>query len=139
VSRERSRSRQQRESETDLSDVHLAHLVPSVDALGQRLAASDGSEETTGKGVSGSVGIDDVLVLELVDGEGLGVLLSGLKVRDGRGRRGGGDDGRGGSLGDDDESRSRSVLLGRGGDGLGDGGRVVGLLREHEGRSSVSL
>lgn len=112
---------------THLSNVHGAHLVSGLNTLSQALARDERAQEATGERISGTVGVDDVLVSELGDGERLGVLVGRLKV--GLVVRGGGrgDDGRLGTLGDDDETGSRSVLLGAGSDGLSDGSWIVGL------------
>lgn len=58
---------------THLADVHLAHLVGSLDTLVERLARSEGAEEATSKSIAGAVGVDDLVGRELGDGVRLGV------------------------------------------------------------------
>lgn len=88
-----------------------------------------GTQESTGKGISGTVGIDDLVIGELghrkrlrVRVRGRQVALSGVR----RGR-GGSDEGRVGALGDDHESRSGRVVFRQVGNGAGDlaDGRVL--------------
>lgn len=101
--------------------------MSGLDGLGEGLSLDEGSKESSGEGVSGSVGVDDLVVRHLGDGERLGVLLSGVQVAGIVGRGGGGDEGRRGSLGDDHKPRLGRVLLGEVGDGGGDRGGVGGL------------
>lgn len=75
--------------------------MPSLDALIQRLATSQRAQEPTGERVSGSIGINDLLVRKLRDGVHLGVRLALGQVRARAGRVRGRDDGGLGALGDD--------------------------------------
>jgi hypothetical protein len=95
--------------------------VTDVDTLFERLAHGKSTDETTSKHVSGTVGVNDLVVCELGDGEGLGVRVSGLDVGDSGGWAGRGNEGRVGTLGDDDETGSGRVgfgVVGEGGSGL---------------------
>lgn len=115
----------------DLPDTPLSQPMPNLDTLIQALAQHMGTEESPGKGITGAVGIDDLIVCELGHGVGLGVWVRGEEVafaRVGRGG-GGGDEGGGGALGDDDESGAGSVGFGEVGDcggDLGNGGVLGG-------------
>lgn len=100
-----------------------------LDSLVNALTERTGTEESTGKGVTGTVGVYDEGALEGLDGEGLGVL--GEEVGRGRGRDG--DDRGGGTLGDDDDAGGGLVVLGEGGELGGDGGNVLGLQRGKDG------
>ena len=105
---------------TDLSAAHLTELVSDLDGLVNVLSSGQGAEETSGEHVTGAVGVDNLVAGELGDGVDLGVGVGRLDVG-GRGRGGGGgDEGRVGTLGDDDESRSRGVRLGERGEGRSD-------------------
>jgi hypothetical protein len=97
---------------TNLSTTHLTQLVTDVDTLFERLAHGKSTDETTSKHVSGTVGVNDLVVCELGDGEGLGVRVSGLDVGDSGGWAGRGNEGRVGTLGDDDETGSGRVGFG---------------------------
>lgn len=123
---------------TDLANANLAHGVASLNALGEGLAGDEGAHEATSERVTGAVGVDDLVVGKLLDGEDLGVLLASVKVGDGVRGLGGGDVGRVGTLGDDGETGARSVLLGEVGEDGGDRGRVGGLLIKDGGREYVS-
>ena len=101
----------ERQLGSDLSTAHLAKLVSNVNALGEVLAESEGTEEATGKHVTGTVGVDDLAAVELGHGESLGVGVGRLQVGRGARRRRGSDEGRVGALGDDDETGARGVGL----------------------------
>lgn len=104
----------------DLTTTHLTELVTDIDTLLEALAEGEGTDETTGKHVSGTVGVDDLVIGELWDFKDLGVGLSRLNVGGGGGRVGRGDEGRLGSLGDNNESGLGSVRLGEVGEGDSD-------------------
>jgi hypothetical protein len=89
--------------------------VTDFDRLGNALSESASTEESSSKSVTGTVGVDDSVLGESLDG-----------VSFGRGRIGSSDDGRGGTLGNDDDTGS-VVRLGRGSEFLGDLGDVLGL------------
>lgn len=90
----------------------LAHVDGALDGL----ALGDAGEETGSEGVTGTSGVGDLGLVDLVDGEGLDVVLA-LD----------GDDGRLGALGDDGYALALGVLLGQVGQVLGDGRNVGGL------------
>jgi hypothetical protein len=115
----------------NLSATHLTELVTDIDTLLQGLAESKSTHETTGKHVSGTVGVDDLVVGELGDWEAGGVGSTLFDVGGGVAGAGRGDEGRLGTLGDDNESGLGSVRLGR--VGKGDGGLLEGsiLLDQH--------
>lgn len=104
--------------------------MSNLDTLIQALTQHMGTQEPTGKGITRAVGVDDLVIGELGDGESLGVRVRGGQVAlagVGRGR-GRGDEGRIGALGDDDESGTGCVGFREVGDGRGDlaDGRVLG-------------
>lgn len=103
------------ERRTSLADTDLSELVSGLHSLLDALANGAGSKESSSKGISGSVGVDNGGGGEGSDGEDGG--LAGL---------GGGDNGRLGALGDDDETGQRRDLL-RGGELEGNLGDVLGL------------
>jgi len=78
--------------------------VSGINRLVNVLAEGEGTEETTGEHVSGSVRVDNLVVGELGDGVRLWVGVGRLEVGGGvrRGRRR--DEGRLGTLGDNDET-----------------------------------
>lgn len=90
----------------------LAHVDGALDGL----ALGDAGEETGGEGVTGTRGVGDLGLVDLVNGEGLDVVLA-LD----------GDDGRLGALGDDGDALALIVLLRQVGQVLGDGRDVGGL------------
>lgn len=85
--------------------------MSGLDTLVEVFTESERSEETTGKHVSGTVGVDDFVVGELWDGVRLWVGVGGLEVGGGVGWGGRGDEGRFGALGDDDETGLGGVGL----------------------------
>lgn len=103
----------------NLSTTHLTELVTDIDALFERLAESQSSNETTGKHVSCTVGVDDLVVGELGDGEAGWIGRTLLDVGAGGRGVGRGDESRFGTLGDDDETRPGGVRLGVVGEGDG--------------------
>lgn len=94
--------------ELTLTDTHLPHSVTDFDRLIDRLAKDVGGHEATGKGVSGAVGVDDLVFGQLGDWIRLGTVLLHVAFRVGLSLS---DDGRFGAVGDDDDSRLRRVLL----------------------------
>ena len=106
----------------DVSNTPLTEPVTDLDTLVQALTQDMRTQESTGKGIAGAVGVDDLVVGELRHRVGLGVgLVSGevafALVRRGRGR---GNEGRFGALSNDHESRAAGVGLGQVGDRGGD-------------------
>ena len=99
-------------------NVHASHLVSDLDRLGDRLAERARAEEPSRERVTGTVRVDDRLLRERLDGVRLGLVRLGRR-----------NDGRRGTLGDDDDARRSSVRLGRRCELLGDLGNVLGLLR----------
>lgn len=83
-----------------MSSLHAGLEVSGFEVLG---LGEDG-EEATYEGVSGSVGVDEELLVELLD-----LVLGNLSEV--------GNDGGVGSLGEDDGAGARAVVLGGGGDG----------------------
>lgn len=97
-----------------LLDAETSEPLAEVDAGLEGLALEDTGKETTGKGVTGTVGVVDLLGLDGVDGE----LLDTLLALDGN-------KGRVSALSDNGNSLSLGVLLGKVGKVLDD---VLGLL-----------
>lgn len=102
---------------TQLLDAKLGQPLAQLDGLLEGLALDDAGGQTTGEGVAGAVGVDD---LGLVDGVH-GVLLDGVLTL-------GGDDGGLGAVGDDGDALALGVLLGQVGHQLGDLLEVLGLV-----------
>jgi hypothetical protein len=69
-----------RQLRTDLSNTHLTTPVTHLNTDIQRLAECQCTEETTGKHITSTVGVDDLVVCELWDGEGLWVGVRGGQV-----------------------------------------------------------
>lgn len=107
---------------SDLTNTPLTQPMSNLDTLIQALTQHVGTQESTGKRITRAVGIDDLVVGELGNGESLGVRVRGGQVAlAGMGRGGGrGDEGRVGALGDNDESGTGCVGFGKVGDGRGD-------------------
>jgi hypothetical protein len=99
---------------SELLDAQTSEPLAHVDAGLKRLALEDTSQETTGEGVTSTVGVVDLLRLNGVDGELLDVVLT-LDSNQCRV----------GALGDDGDSLSLLVLLREVGKMLGN---VLGLL-----------
>lgn len=106
-----------------LADTHLTQLVSHLDRLVQILALGQGTQEATGKHVTCTVRIDDLVVGEFGDGVRLGVGVGGFDVACRGGGGGGGDEGGVGALGDDDETGAGGVGFGERGEGGGDLGQ----------------
>ena len=99
-----------------LADGESGEPLAHVDGALKSLALGDTGEEASGKCVTGTSGVANVVLVDLVDGESLDVVLA-LD----------GDDGRLGALSDDGNTLALLVLLGKVGEVLGDGGDVGGL------------
>lgn len=104
---------------TQLLDAQASEPLAHVDALLEVLALDETGNEAAGEGVTGAVGVGDLLLGDGVDGEGLDI---GLAL--------GGDDGRLGALGDDDDTLALLVGLRQVGNLLGDGSHVGGVARQ---------
>lgn len=98
---------------TQLLDAEASQPLTHVNGLVQSLALDEASDETTGKGIAGTVGVVDLLLADGVDGEGLDVVGALL-----------GHDGGLSAVGDDGDTGALGVLLGQVGQVLGDGGNV---------------
>lgn len=107
-----------------LLDAQAGEPLAHVDRLLKSLALDDTGEETTGKGVTGTVGVGNLGRLNGVDRE----LLDTLLALDGN-------EGGLGALGDDGDTLTLAVLLGEIGEVLND---VLGLLRGEPVRLGVS-
>ena len=90
--------------------------MASLDGLGNALSGSDGSAETASEGVAGAVGVDNLVVGNLADGEHLVLVAVAL-----------GNDGAFGALRDNDDARSLAVDLVKGSNLLCNLGNVGGL------------
>lgn len=101
---------------TLLTDGESGEPLAHVDGALESLALGNTGKETGSESVTGTGGVDDLVLVDLVDGEGLDVVLT-LD----------GDDGGLGALGDDGDTLALGVLLGKVGQVLGDGGDVGGL------------
>lgn len=99
-----------------LTDGQSGEPLAHVDGALERLALGDTGEETSGEGVTGTSGVGDLGLVDLVDGERLDLILA-LD----------GNNGGLGTLGDDGDTLALLVLLGKVGEVLGDGGNVGGL------------
>ncbi len=104
-------------------DAQASEPLAHVNRLLERLALDDTSEETTSKGVTGTVGVGDLRSVNGVDRE----LLDTLLALDG-------DEGGLGALGDNGDTLALAVLLGEVGEVLDD---VLGLLGGEVVRLSV--
>lgn len=87
------------ESRTDLADTDLCKLVASLNSLVKGLVGHESGHEGTGKGVTGAVGVLDLVLGQRSDGVDLDLALVGLS-----------DQGGAGTLGDDNGSGSGGVL-----------------------------
>lgn len=99
-----------------LADGESGEPLAHVNGALKSLALGDTGEETSGEGVTGTSGVANVGLVDLVDGESLDVVLA-LD----------GDDGRLSALSDDGNTLALLVLLGKVGEVLGDGRDVGGL------------
>lgn len=99
-----------------LTDGQSGEPLTHVDGALERLALGNTGEEASGKGVTGTSGVGDLGLVDLVDGERLDLILT-LD----------GNNGGLGTLGDDGNTLALLVLLGKVGEVLGDGGNVGGL------------
>lgn len=98
---------------TQLLDAETSQPLTHVNSLIQSLALDETGDETTGKGVTGTVGVVDLLLANGVDRVGLDLVGALL-----------GNDGRLGAVGDDGDTGALGVLLGQVGQVLGNGGNV---------------
>jgi hypothetical protein len=101
---------------TLLADGESCEPLAHVDGALERLALGNTGEEASGEGVTGTSGVGDLGLVDLVDGESLDLILT-LN----------GNNGGLGTLGDDGNTLALLVLLGEVGEVLGDGGNVGGL------------
>lgn len=101
--------------------------MPDLDTLIQSLPQRQCRQEPSGKGVTRTVRVHNLVVSELGDRVGLGVGFAGVDVAFGGGGGGGGDHGGFGALGDDGETGAGGVGFGEVGDGRSDltDGRVL--------------
>lgn len=97
------------EGGSDLPYAHLSHLVSNFDAFVQVFTQGMSRQETASKSVSRSVGVDNLVVGKLGYGVGFRVGLVRVDIALGEGSRRGGHKRRVGSLGNDNETRSRRV------------------------------
>ena len=99
-----------------LTDGQSGKPLAHVDGALERLALGNTGEEASGEGVTGTSGVGDLGLVDLVNGESLDLILS-LD----------GNNGGLGTLGDDGNTLALLVLLGKVGEVLSDGGDVGGL------------
>jgi hypothetical protein len=99
-----------------LTDGQSGEPLAHVDGALERLALGNTGEEASGEGVTGTSGVGDLGLVDLVNGESLDLILS-LD----------GNNGGLGTLGDDGNTLALLVLLGEVSEMLGDGGNVGGL------------
>ena len=101
---------------TLLTDGQSGEPLAHVDGALERLALGNTGEEASSEGVTGTSGVGDLGLVDLVDGESLDLILA-LD----------GNNGGLSALGDDSNTLALLVLLGKVGEVLGDGGDVGGL------------
>lgn len=102
------------------ADTPAGQPLANINSLVDALTSDESTDETTGESISGTVGVDNLLAGEGVDGEGLGRGLAGWV---------GSDDDRGlSTLSDDNEARTGSIDLGELGNGLRNLDNVGGLI-----------
>ena len=101
---------------TQLLDAQLGQPRAHIDTLLDALALGKTSKEAASEGVTGTSGVGDLGLVDLVDGESLDPILA-LD----------GNNGGLSTLGDDGNTLALLVLLGKVGEVLGDGGNVGGL------------
>lgn len=68
------------ECRSDLADTHLTHPVTNLDTVIQALAHGMGGQEASSESVTGTVGVDNLIVRELGDRVNLGVFLVRVNV-----------------------------------------------------------
>lgn len=66
--------------QTYLADTHLTELVTNLNSLVKSLAEHISAKETTGESVTGTVGVDNLVLGKLGDGVSLRVRVLGLEV-----------------------------------------------------------
>lgn len=91
--------------------------MSDINTLLEGFTHGKSSNESTSEHISGTIGIDDLVIGEFGDGERSGVGSSLLNVGCCCGWVGRSDEGRVGTLGDDNETRSGRVGFGRVGKG----------------------
>lgn len=91
--------------------------MAGFDAVIDVLTSNEGTQETTSEGVTGTIGVDNLVVGESIDGVPLG--LVGLISRDNNSGLG--------TLGEDNKTGAGRVGLGEVGNGFRDGRKVLGL------------
>lgn len=101
---------------TLLTDGQSGEPLAHVDGALERLALGNTGKEASSEGVTGTSGVGDLGLVDLVDGESLDLILA-LD----------GNNGGLSALGDDSNTLALLVLLGKVGEVLGDGGNVGGL------------
>ena len=99
-----------------LTDGQSGEPLTHVDGALERLALGNTGEEASSEGVTGTSGVGDLGLVDLVDGESLDFILA-LD----------GNNGGLSTLGDDGNTLALLVLLGKVGEVLSDGGDVGGL------------
>jgi hypothetical protein len=104
---------------TQLLDAELRKPLAHVNGLVERLALYDASDEASGEGITGTVGVVDLVFADGVDGHLLDVYITTILRADG--------DGWVGALGENDGPCALAVLLGHVGDLLGDLLDILGL------------
>lgn len=105
---------------TQLLDAELGEPLAHVDGLLERLALDDTGDETTGKGITGTVGVVDLVFGDCVHGDFLDIDVAAVLCADGNGGVG--------ALGDDDGPWSVGVLLGQAGNLLRNFLDILGLV-----------
>jgi len=103
--------------------------VTNFNSVVQRLPSRQGTEESTRKGISGTVRIDDLFVLESVDGKRLDVFKTA----------GGDGDGRLSTVGEDDNAIAGGVGFWLLGERLRDGGDILGVRKTVRASPSLSF
>ena len=101
---------------TLLTDGKSGEPLAHVDGALERLALGNTGEEASGEGVTGTSGVGNLGLVDLVDREGLDLVLALDRNNGGLG-----------TLGDDGNTLALLVLLGKVGEVLSDGGDVGGL------------
>jgi hypothetical protein len=104
---------------TELLDAQLGEPLAHVNGSLERLALDDTGDKATGKGITGTVGVVNLVLSDGVYGNFLHINGTTLLCADGNGRVG--------ALGEDDSPRTLSVLLGAVRDGLGNLLDVLGF------------
>jgi hypothetical protein len=101
------------EGRSHLPNAHLAHFMSDLDALVEGFAQGMSSQESSGKRVSGSIGVNDLVVGQFRHGVGLGVRFFGMNVALRQRRRRRRNERGFGTLSDDNEARTGGVGFGQ--------------------------